>query len=209
MKYSFYLFLVTISFAACQKNTAVTTIPVTSATVKDLVADTIIGTSLQGQPYGANKFTFYSLESNKIIASTDSASTKWDLAFKGTTILTNGGTSGPGKGGAFVYIGLYDGVTAVHADSTFKTDNAPTYAITTGSNKGWYVYDGMNNLINPIPGRVLMIRTANGNYAKVEILNYYKGGVTPSATASDAIKSSEQRYYTFRFTYQPNGSKTF
>jgi hypothetical protein len=54
-----------------------------------------------------------------------------------------------------------------------------------------------------------MIRTASGKYAKLEILNYYKGGVTPPATASDAIKLSEQRYYTFRYTYQPNGSKNF
>jgi len=209
MKNFIYLVVLTIAFASCKKDSAVAPIPVTSATVKDLMADTIIGVSLQGQPYGANKFTFYSLESNKIIASTDSASAKWDLAFKGTTILTNGGTSGPGMGGAFVYVGLYDAVTTIPADSTFKTDNAPTYAITSGSNKGWYVYDGANNLINPIPGRVLMIRTASGNYAKVEILNYYKGGVTPAASASDAIKSSEQRYYTFRFTYQPNGTKTF
>lgn len=209
MKNFIYLVVLTIAFASCKKDSTVATIPVTSATVKDLMADTIIGTSLQGQPYGANKFTFYSLESNKIIASSDSASTKWDLAFKGTTILTNGGNSGPGKGGAFVLVGSYDGVTTIPADSTFKTDNAPTYAITAGSNKGWYVYDGMNNLINPIPGRVLMIRTASGNYAKVEILNYYRGGATPPINASAAIKSSEQRYYTFRFTYQPNGTKTF
>jgi hypothetical protein len=92
----------------------------------------------------------------------------------------------------------------------FKTENAPTsFAITTGSNKGWYVYDGLNNLITPIPGRVLVVRTASGKYAKIEILNYYKGGVTPAASASDLVKMKEQRYYTFRYNFQSNGTKAF
>ena len=54
-----------------------------------------------------------------------------------------------------------------------------------------------------------MIRTATGKYAKIEILNYYKGGVTLPATASDADKLTKQRYYTFRYAYQPNGTKIF
>jgi hypothetical protein len=41
----------------------------------------------------------------------------------------------------------------------------------------------------------------------VEILNYYKGGVTPDATASDNDKLTKQRFYTFRYLYQPDGSK--
>ena len=40
-------------------------------------------------------------------------------------------------------------------------------------------------------------------------LNYYKGGVTPDPTASNADKLTKQRFYTFRYAYQPNGSKTF
>lgn len=211
MKRVIYFIAFSIVLASCSKNTTTTPVtPVSSVTVNNLAADTIIGLNSQGIPYGAGKYTFYSLETNQVIASSDSATNKWDLGFRGTSIITNSGNSGPAAGGAFVYIGLYNNLTAIPADSTFKTDNAPSaYAITPGSNKGWYVYDGMNNLITPIPGRVLVIRTASGKYAKVEILNYYKGGVTPAATASDAIKLTEQRYYTFRFTYQPSGTKTF
>ncbi len=179
-------------------------------TVQNLMGDTILGINpTTFQPYGSGKFTFFNLANGQLVANTDSATNKWDLAFRGTTILTNNGTSGPGLGGAYVQVGLFADVTKVSSDSTFKVDNAPSYAITTGSNKGWYVYDGINNLINPIPGRVLIIRTATGKYAKVEILNYYKGGVTPAATASDALKLSGQRYYTFRYTYQASGSTTF
>ena len=179
-------------------------------TVQNLQGDTILGLNpTTGQPYGSGKFTFFNLATGQIVANSDSASNKWDLAFRGTTILTNNGTSGPGLGGAYVQVGVFADVTKVSPDSTIKIDNAPSYAITTGSNKGWYVYDGANNLINPIPGRVLIIRTATGKYAKVEILNYYRGGVTPAASASDAKKTSEQRYFTFRYTYQSSGSTTF
>ncbi len=179
-------------------------------TIKNLPADTIIGIAASGQPYGAGKYSFFSLENKQWIANADSATTKWDLAFAGTTIRVNNLTSGPGIGGAFVYVGTFDALTSVPVDSVFKTDNYPTsYAIPKGSGKGWYTYDGINNLLTPTPGRVLVIKTASGKYAKVEVLNYYKGGITPSASATDAVKINEQRYYSFRFTYQGNGSVNF
>ncbi len=177
-------------------------------TVKNLPADTIVGVGAMG-PYGAGKYTFFSLGTNSKIASTDSATSNWDLAFAGNTIRINNGTSGPGNGGAFVYVGTFDGLTTIPADSTFRIDNAPNYAITKGSGKGWYNYDGPTNLLTAIPGRVLVIRTANGKYAKVEILNYYKGNTTPLSTASDNVKIYDSRYYSFRYTYQADGTTTF
>lgn len=178
-------------------------------TVKNLPADTIIGIGQMG-PYGANKNTFFSLGTNGLIASTDSATSNWDLAFAGTTIRVNNTTSGPGNGGAFVYNGSFDNLTAVPADSSFYVDNAPvSYAIPKGSGKGWYTYDGPNNIVSATPGKVLVIKTATGKYAKVEILNYYRGGVTPSITATDSVKAFDSRYFSFRYTYQPNGSTTF
>ena len=75
--------------------------------------------------------------------------------------------------------------------------------------KGWYNYDGPANLITPLPGRVLVIRTAAGKYAKLEILNYYRKGQTPSPSDTDAIKMKNQRFYLFRYSYQGNGSAAF
>ncbi len=167
--------------------------------VQNLIADTIIGMSTQGQPVGTGHFTFFSLKNRAIVPLADSATNNWDVAFRGTTILTNAGTSGPGMGGAYVHVGIFADVISFNADSTIRTDAAPVYAIKTGSNKGWYVYDGPNNLITPIPGRVLMIKGADGLLYKIEINNYYKGGLTPLATATDAIKLSTQRHYNFRY----------
>jgi hypothetical protein len=203
--------LVLSSFYACTENNTTTPIDTTNngtfkvytlgdiTSVQNLIADTIIGTSAQGQPVGTGHFTFFSLKNRAIVPLADSATNNWDIAFRGTTILTNAGTSGPGMGGAYVHVGVFADVIAFNADSTIRTDAAPVYAIKTGSNKGWYVYDGPNNLITPIPGRVLMIRGADGSQYKLEINNYYKGGVTPLATATDAIKLSTQRYYNFRY----------
>ena len=47
-------------------------------------------------------------------------------------------------------------------------------AICTGSDNGWYNYNRATNLILPIPGRTIVLRTADGNYAKMRILSYYK-----------------------------------
>ncbi len=205
-------------FSACKKDAANNVTDPTAfgvsvngkiVTVKNLPADTILGIGQFG-PYGAGKYTFFNLNSNTLVPNSDSATNNWDLAFAGNTIRINAGTSGPGNGGAFVFNGSFDALTAVPVDSTFRIDNAPTsYAISKGSGKGWYNYDGQNNLITAIPGRTLVIKTANGKYAKVEIMNYYKGGSTPLSTASDSIKAFDSRYFTFRYTYQGNGTTTF
>jgi hypothetical protein len=200
-----------IALVACTKDEEIIVVPVSAITVSNLAADTVTGLGVDGRPQSAGTTTYYSLVDNKAIASTDAASTKWDIAFSSTKILVNSGTSGPGLGGAFVFKGLFDDLKTIPTDSSFATDNAnaASYAIPLGSGKAWYTYDGLTTLVSPIAGRVLVIRTATGKFAKIEILNYYKGGVTLPATASVNDKLFKQRYYTFRYAYQPSGSKTF
>lgn len=200
----------TILITSCHKNEVTAPVVLETKTVKDLPGDTILGLTSMGQPYGSGKYTLFSLETNSIVSNSDSATTKWDLGFRGTTIITNNGTGGPGTGGAFIYTGSFTDLNTIANDSTFRIDNAPSsYAIRTGSGNGWYSYNGATQLITPIPGRIIVIRTASGKYAKLEILNYYKGGITPDATASDNDKLTKQRFYTFRYLYQPDGSKKF
>ena len=203
--------VLSIALVACSKEEEIIVPPVSAITVNDLAADTVTGLGPDGRPQSAGTTTYYSLVDNKIIASTDAASTKWDIAFSSTKILVNSGTSGPGLGGAFVFKGLFDDLKTIPADSSFAIDNstAASYAIPLGSGRAWYTYDGLTTLVSPIAGRILVIKTANGKYAKIEILNYYKGGVTLASTASVNDKLFKQRYYTFRYAYQPNGSKVF
>ena len=200
-----------IALIACTKDEETIVVPVSAIIVKDLAADTVTGLGLDGRPQSAGTTTYYSLVDNKIIPSSDAASTKWDIAFSSTKITVNCGTSGPGIGGAFVFKGLFDDLKTIPVDSTFATDNsnAASFAIPLGSGRAWYTYDGLTTLVSPIAGRVLVIRTATGKFAKIEIISYYKGGITLPASASVNDKLFKQRYYTFRYAYQPNGSKMF
>jgi hypothetical protein len=93
-----------------------------------------------------------------------------------------------------------DAVTTIPDISTFVQDGTNTYAIPTGSGNGWYNYNSTTNLITSIAGKVFVVKTHDGKYAKMEIISYYKDApATPDATALS-------RYYTFRYVYQPNGT---
>jgi hypothetical protein len=206
MKNRNILFLLLIfNLLACKKSNDPEPIQsLTTQTVTNLPADPTVNVGT-GQPQPATgRFTLYSLKDNAIIANSDSATNKWDIGFRGTTIIVNGGAIRSGQGGAYIYTGLLSDLKEIPANQTFNTDQSATsLAIPTGSGNGWYNYDSNNNWISPIPGRIIVIRTGDGKFAKIEILSYYYDApTTPSRTAIP-------RYYTFRYVYQPNGSRTF
>jgi hypothetical protein len=79
---------------------------------------------------------------------------------------------------------------------------------------GWYTYTGTtatpNHAILPIAGKILVIKTADNKYVKLEIISYYKGNPdTTTATFADLATRPASRYYTFRFIYQPDGTTNF
>ncbi|MEL6538700.1 MAG: HmuY family protein [Bacteroidota bacterium] len=157
-------------------------------------------------------FTFYDLDEGVILTKEDSTGTAWDIALAGTTILTNGGVSGPGQGSALIVDGIFDSMEEAPT-SGFSTDNATTLAIPTGSGNGWYTYTAgtePTNSILPIPGKVIVLTTGEGNYAMIEILSYYKGNpdtTTPEFASFDT--RPDGRYYTFRYVVQPDGTNSF
>lgn len=139
---------------------------------------------------------------------TTTSETDWDIAFRGTTIIVNGGVSSGttdepvrnGEAGVYIATGTLEDVTTVDT-SLFVQDSATGFAITTGSGNGWYNYAGFpTHLITPIPGRILVFKTRNGLYAKVEVLSYYKD--------LDSSNSNNRRHYTFNYVYQPNEGVT-
>lgn len=142
-----------------------------------------------------------------------SSETDWDIAFRGSTIIINGGKARANSeepirnGNAAVYIAEKTFAEVIEIDeSAFKQDATNRLAIGTGSGNGWYHYNRNTHVISPIPGRVLVFRTADNKFAKVEILSYYKDA--PQKITS-AIVESDSRYYTFNYVYQPNRKNTF
>ena len=159
--------------------------PVPASTSTALVVRNLAANPETG---GNGHFTFFSLKNNVVVPFTDSATTKWDIAFNATTIITNSGSSGPGTVGVQLYTGLFENLTT-----------APS----TGSANGWYNYNSTTHVISAIPGRAIVIRTNDNTYAKMEILNYYQNA--PAAP----VNTDVSRYYTFRYVYQSNGTRQF
>ena len=194
----FILSLVLITFHNCDDDDPVL-LDTVSTTVEDLHAPQEGG---QGQPI-SGLFAKFDFESG---LQTESDS-EWDVAFRGTSIIVNGGTSlgsadepeRTGDAGVYIFDGTMAEMTAVET-SLIIQDSADGYAITSGSGNGWYTYAGAPTyLISPTPGKILVFRTRDGKYAKMEILSYYLG----APENPDAI-SDPSRYYTFNYVYQPN-----
>ncbi|EPR65279.1 HmuY family protein [Cyclobacterium qasimii] len=102
--------------------------------------------------------------------------------------------------------GVFQEIKEVPETATFSMDTETELAIPTGSGNGWYSYNSTTHAIKPIPGKVILLQTASGNYAKVEILSYYKG--SPSDEALDPL-TDVGATYTFQFVLQPNGTTIF
>ena len=200
-----------LTVTACTKDEPEVVQPLTVQTVRNLPADTTTGFSPTGRPIGANRFTYFSLRENKIIEGADTLTNKWDIAFKQFFIKVNGGTSATGGGNAAVFIAnsTFEGYTQItEPDTDFKQDNGAVFAINPAPG-GWYTYNTTTFLAFPIPGKIFVIRTADGRFAKMEITSFYRNGVAPDVAASPAVKALAQFFYQFRYTLQPNGSKKF
>jgi hypothetical protein len=196
-----------IGFTSCSSDddNSAPQLEVESETISNLYAPQQGG---QGQPT-SGAFTKFDFATGQ----TTTSETDWDIAFRGTSIIVNGGVTfgtidepaRTGDAGVYIANETMQTVTEVSVNS-FIQDSETGYAIATGSENGWYVYVGPpSHLINPIPGKVLVFRTRDGKYAKVEILSYYENAPENPDAFVDATP-----YYTFNYVYQPNeGITTF
>jgi hypothetical protein len=114
----------------------------------------------------------------------------WDLAIRRFNLIVNGGEGFAGAGGvADLGPVPFDSVRAAPGDGY-----EPTLARRDSVNAAlarWYTYGFASHLLRPKP-RVYAIRTADGRFAKLEILSYYCPGALPGCL-------------TFRYVYQGAG----
>lgn len=200
MKRALLLILISLFIASCgedEKND-----PITPPAPAGLPVRTIA--NLQADTANTGRFTFFSLRDSAIVPSSDSATTRWDIAFRATTVIINGGPIRFGQGGAIVLTGTdFNALEAVPETGWGVDSSATSLAIPVGSGRAWYNYNQATNVISPIPGVVLAIRTADGRYAKLQILSYYLNAPTNPNGFTDRA-----RLYSFRYVIQPNGSRT-
>jgi hypothetical protein len=190
--------LLAVSIFSCTEDTPAPVVPLEAILVEDLAAPNDVIDRTTGQVTEAKPFQFFSLEENALVSENED----WDLAFKGTTIRVNASKNVT----ASVITGIFDEISEVPASASFTTDSGESFAIPTGSGNGWYNYNSATFTVTPIPGRVILVKTSEGNYSKIEILSYYKGN-PPAAELNPMTTPSA--HYTFRYILQPNGSTSF
>lgn len=118
----------------------------------------------------------------------------WDLAFRRHDVLVNGGEGFAGEGGAIAL----EGVSFAELGEAPAGEYLPSVAGRDSTNpafEDWYDYGFTSHLLEPRP-IVFAIRTADGRYAKLEILSYY----CPEAVSG---------CLTFRYAYQGSGERAF
>lgn len=162
-------------------------------------------------PRGAPpSYTYFSLSQNKAVPATDSASTQWDIAFSGSSIIVNNTTSGPGQAGAIVLDLPFNEVTIAPSEGYFVDSDTSQAIVYTE----WAQYTGSTAPMHAIiakDNKTIVFETADGaHYAKIKIISWYQGN--PDVT-TDEFANLQTRplggYFTFTYAIQENGSRTF
>ena len=119
---------------------------------------------------------------------------EWDLAFRRFHVIANGGDGFAGSGGIIDMGDVpWDSIQAV-STLGYATSDAGRDSINTAVAR-WYDYGFSTHVLSP-KGHAYAVRTADGRYAKMEILSYYCLGAQPGCV-------------TIRYVYQGDGSPTF
>lgn len=198
----------------------------------EAVFNKIITVKNLGKEVGAapESSLFFSLENNKVIPLAQQHTNRWDISIGAVYDSFFGGNNGQnkknlgfggsGKGGVICLAKPFDEVIDIPKDSEFNTGS---HIVGTddsgdlGQGLGYYIYD-FNGTIKgdgseekkhvayALPeSRTIIIRTAKGHYAKIEVQSLYKDLLNPA----DWKKSSPHTFLTFRYTIAKAGSTKF
>lgn len=145
--------------------------------------------------------------------------------------LNNRGYRGPGKGGITIVEKAFDQVTDIPASTQFLTgdgivgtDNNGDF----GSGLGWYIYDFGGTIMSDgsankkhvayalgsplttvqgktISARTIIVKLANGDFAKIKMISCYKDALTPDKW----FLNTPHMFYTFEYLIVPAGSTKF
>lgn len=130
------------------------------------------------------------------------SSSDWDIRLSGTTISFGNGASGQLVEGALKNY-------PVAPENGYKTSDI-------GGNGSYFtntLYQEPEHAILMKPGVLLIVKTRNGKYVKLEMISYYKGN--PDVTNPKFVDLSTRydewpkQHYTFNYVLQPDGTKEF
>ncbi|MCS3797605.1 HmuY family protein [Niastella sp. OAS944] len=208
------ILIVTISLftlIACSKKNEALEEKGNSITIKDLPGDTSASMQTGGTASFKNLYFSFTTGTAVTISDADKTTTKWDLAFTGPYnsevyvnyggYKYNPGYNGPGVGAVIQIDKSYDQVTEAPSPAEFDAASMTKIGWDSGSGTGWFFYSMDNHIAVPIKNRTFVIRTAGGKFAKLELINVYKGN---PPVVTDLFWPAP--YFTFRYFVQQDGS---
>ena len=137
----------------------------------------------------AERWRHFSFQLGAVVDESNPAG--WDLAFRRYQIIANGGRGVTGRAGIRDLGSVaFASVHTVPADGYEETQSSPDPR--NPAIAGWYTYGFFSHVLDPKP-HVWAVRTADGRYAKLQILGYYCPGSQPGCL-------------TFRYVFQGDGS---
>ena len=147
------------------------------------VGDSLVGPALYTvDASGNDAWQRFDFGVNSLVTSGDS----WDVAFHRNHV-----TAGPGSAIADLGVVPFDSVAEAPADG-YRRNGTASWESNPAVGK-WYDYSFISHLLTS-RGHVYAVRTGDGRYAKLELLNYYCMGVGTACL-------------TFRYAYQGDGSR--
>ncbi len=155
----------------------------------DTISYVIDASSLEG-------WTYFDFSTGSIVKVPDQSSLDWDLGFKRALIISNGGeANSKGMSGVVKFENAELDSIQEAPESGYAVDVRvnPTETENPAFRK-WYEYSYMTHILKP-KKNVYIIRTADGKYAKMQILKYTCGQLAGC--------------YSIKYVYQGNGSRTF
>lgn len=198
-------------FSCSKKDGAPGTTDAHNITIKDLPGDTSASMETGSAASFKNLYFSFSTGTAVVISEADKTTTKWDLAFTGPYNAEvyvnyggykyNPGYEGPGQGAVIQIDKPYDQVTTAPSSAEFDASTMTKIGWDAGNGAGWFFYSTDNHIAVPIRNRTFVLRTAGGKFAKLELLNVYKGN---PPVVTDLYWPAP--YFTFRYFVQQDGS---
>ena len=155
------------------------------------IGDSLVGPTTQTlDASSSDQWTYFDFSRNAAV--TNPGPLDWDIAVRRFYIIANGGPGFPGQAGLADLGAISFDSLRVLPDSAFQVTAKDSV---NPAIRRWYDY-GFSSHILRSKNHVYAVRTADGKYAKLQVVSYYCGEATPGC-------------FTIRYAYQGNGTRSF
>ncbi|SEL32113.1 HmuY family protein [Parapedobacter koreensis] len=144
---------------------------------------------------GSQGPVFFSLSTGTAV---QESATTWDIKFNSSNFSFGNGAEGQ------VIEGIFENYVVAPASGYSADDLAGIGSLYTYTGQA---ASGAQHAVLPTPGRILVVKTHDNKYAKIELISYYVGNPDTNSEAFINLETRPQsRVYTFNYVVQPDGS---